>query len=118
SAVEQARNLVETVVKTTEGSAKLVSHDGQNSPDIIDDAVFLRAGLKGIQRMAFEWQEDVGVSAGKLNKITKRLCLASEAYVENERSILETAEKLVEKYPGYREETYYQAARTLLSFAG
>lgn len=118
AAVQQARELVTTVVGATEGAAKLESGEGQPEVDLVQDAVFLRAGLKTFQRMAFESQQDIGVSAGKLNKVTKRLCLASEAYVENERAILETSGQLSSLYEGYRESTCYNAARTLQAIAG
>lgn len=111
-----AREVVAAAAKASGGFAKLESSAGQPLP-LLEDADFLRCGLKAALDMVFRKENpiDIGISGNRANKISGRMYSAAELYCIAESALCKVEDQLRKVLPDAPGLDYRTAARALIA---
>lgn len=118
TAIQDAREVVGKAATAAGGFAKLTNPGGAEVP-LLEDAAFLIEGMRQAKDMVFrdENRVDIGVGGGRVNKVSRRLFCATEGYEAALTAIYLLGGALEERYAGFSPQTYFTAAKAILSIA-
>jgi|GEM_PF-5184687 len=116
--IGEARLVVEAAARASGGFAKLTNEGGEEVP-ALSDALFLIEGMRRVKDMIFREVDriEIGMSGGRVNKVSKRLYCATEGYIAARSVIGAVGHALEEKFPGFKDETYESAAKTVAAIS-